>query len=110
MLDIRVRSRVEDERITVGSEDRAGNGGNLADEVWVDIVREEPSSHDVKLVADSQDRVSHTFLLDLSAVQRIGDQLRGTGRRPPLKHLRLMPECYQTLIGKRCATSAAAPC
>ena len=71
MLDIRVRSRVEDERITVGSEERACNGGNLADEVWVNVVREEPSSHDVKLVADSQDRVSHAFLLDLSAAQRL---------------------------------------
>jgi hypothetical protein len=67
MPDIRVRSRVEDERITLGPEERAGNGGNLADEVWVNVVCEEPSSHDVKLIADCQDRVGHAFLLDLSA-------------------------------------------
>jgi hypothetical protein len=64
MPDIRVRSRVEDERITLRSEERAGNGRNLADEMWVNVVREEPSSHDVKLVADSQDRVDHAFLPD----------------------------------------------
>jgi hypothetical protein len=76
MLDIRVRSRVEDERITLGSEERAGNGGNLADEVWVNVVREEPSSHDVKLVADSQDRVGHAFLLDLSVAKRLAGEPR----------------------------------
>jgi hypothetical protein len=64
MPDIRVRSRVEDERITLGSEEWAGNSGNLADEVRVNVVREESSGHDVKLVADSQDRVDHAFLPD----------------------------------------------
>jgi hypothetical protein len=58
----------------VGSEERAGNGGNLADEVWVNVVREEPSSHDVKLVAYSQDRVGHAFLLDLSVAQRLAGE------------------------------------
>jgi len=66
MLDIRVGPRVEDERITLGLEEGAGNGGDLADEVWVNVVREEPSSHDVKLLADSQDRVGHASLLESS--------------------------------------------
>src|SRR6058998_2902446 len=66
MLDIRVCSRVEDVRITLGFEERAGNGGNLADEVWMNVVREEPSSHDMKLLTDSQDGVGHVLLLELS--------------------------------------------
>ena len=39
----------------------------------------------------------------------LGAQLRGTGRRRSLRHPRLMPRGYQTSIGTRCATSAAAP-
>jgi hypothetical protein len=31
-------------------------------------------------------------------------QLRGTGRRRLLRRPRLMPGCYQTSIGTRCAT------